>query len=65
MGTIQLTDSIPSIEFTGSAKNLNVKALTQSEVMSEAFVDLDYEVFLMGRIERIFTVRLAWIFHSP
>ncbi|MBO6524585.1 MAG: hypothetical protein JJ971_12210 [Balneolaceae bacterium] len=48
MGTIQLTDSIPSIEFTGSAKNLNVKALTQSEVMSEAFVDLDYEVFLSG-----------------
>ncbi len=48
MGTIQLTDSIPSIEFTGNAKNLNLKALTQSEAMAEAFLDLDYEMFLSG-----------------
>ncbi len=47
-GTIQLTDSIPAIEFTGNAKGLNLKALTQSEMMAEAFVDLDYEVFLTG-----------------
>lgn len=48
MGTIQLTDSIPAIEFTGKATNLNLKAITQSEEMTEAFVDLDYELFLSG-----------------
>ena len=47
-GTIQLTDSIPAIEFSGTATGLDLKSLTQIEAMADAVVDLDYELFLSG-----------------
>lgn len=47
-GTIQLTDSIPAIEFSGKASRLDLKSLTQIDAMADAVVDLDYELFLSG-----------------
>ena len=47
-GTIQLTDSIPAIEFSGRATQLDLKSLTQIDAMADAVVDLEYELFLSG-----------------
>ena len=47
-GTIQLTDSIPAIEFSGKASRLDLKSLTQIDAMADAVVDLDYELLLSG-----------------
>ncbi len=47
-GTIQVTDSIPAIEFSGQARRLDIKSLTQINGLAEAVVDLDYELFLSG-----------------
>ena len=48
MGTIDFSQEIPAIEFSGSGRNLDMKAITRVESMQEALVDVEYEIFLNG-----------------
>ncbi len=47
-GTIDVTDSLPSLEFTGNGRNVDLKGLTQANGLDSVFADLEYEVFLKG-----------------
>lgn len=48
MGTVNVRDSIPEIEFSGIGERINLKALTQLSDMSDTETDFDYEFFLNG-----------------
>lgn len=48
IGTVDVTDSIPRIDFSGQGSNLNVKELSKIERLSTAVLDLNYELFLTG-----------------
>ncbi|GAB5408667.1 MAG: hypothetical protein BalsKO_10320 [Balneolaceae bacterium] len=47
-GTVDLNDTIPSIEFSGNGSNLDIKGLSKIDNLASAVVDLDYELFLKG-----------------
>ncbi len=47
-GTIDVTDSLPSIELTGSGNNVDLRGFTQAASLDSVFADLEYEVFLKG-----------------
>lgn len=47
-GTIDMTDSLPSLELTGSGSNVDIKGLTQAGALDSVYADLEYEVFLKG-----------------
>ncbi|RNC85594.1 MAG: hypothetical protein ED557_02140 [Balneola sp.] len=47
-GTIDMTDSIPGLEFTGSGENVDLKGLTQAQSLDSVFANLEYEIFLKG-----------------
>ncbi len=48
MGTFDFTDSIPSVEFSGTGSNLDLKGFSKIEKLAEAVIDVDYEFFLKG-----------------
>lgn len=48
MGTVDLTDSTPSVEFSGKGSNLDIKGFSKIEEMASAVVDVEYELFLKG-----------------
>lgn len=48
MGTVNFTDSIPSIDFSGKGANLDIKGFSKIEKMAAAVLDLEYELFLKG-----------------
>lgn len=47
-GTVNIQDSIPSVEFTGRSNNLDLKALTQIDALAPSVIDVEYELFLNG-----------------
>lgn len=55
MGTINVKDSIPEMEFSGVGRNLNIKDLAQVQRMNAAIIDVEYEVFLKGtNVDNVF-----------
>tara|TARA_R110000868_G_scaffold37111_4_gene131344 strand:- start:30920 stop:35623 length:4704 start_codon:yes stop_codon:yes gene_type:complete len=48
MGTVDLTDSIPSVEFSGRGSNLDIKGFSKIDKLASAFLDVEYELFLKG-----------------
>ncbi|MEQ9310320.1 MAG: hypothetical protein RLN90_12770 [Balneolaceae bacterium] len=60
MGSVNLSDSITSIEFSGNGSNLDIKGLTKIEKMAQASVDLDYELFLKGNDKNDFYGQLSF-----
>ena len=48
MGTLDIREEIPSVEFSGSGRNINLKAVTQIQEMQETHADVEYELFLTG-----------------
>lgn len=47
-GLINLTDSIPTVSFSGRGTNLDIKGLSKIENLATAIVDLEYEFNLSG-----------------
>jgi len=48
MGTFDFTDSIPSVEFSGTGSNLDLKGISKIDKLAQAVIDVDYEFFLKG-----------------
>lgn len=48
IGTVNVRDSIPEIEFSGIGEGIDLKALTQLDNMAKTRTDIDYEFFLNG-----------------
>ncbi len=46
--SINLADSVPSVTFTGSADQFDIKALTNAENLSKALVDMEYDMLING-----------------
>ncbi len=47
-GTVDVTGEVPSVNFSGSGTNLDLKALAQSESMNKVIADIEYDLFLSG-----------------
>lgn len=47
-GTVDVSGEVPSVNFSGSGRNMDLKALTQSASMNKVIADIEYDMFLSG-----------------